>query len=307
MSVSVGVDVSKATLDVAIHGAAATRCFPNTPAGHRRLIAWLQPQGTHQVVLEATGGYEHAALDALQAAGLPVVRVNPRQARDFARATGQLAKTDRLDARMLAQMAATLPLRLYQPAAAWQRRLAEWSQRRGQLVTLLTGERQRLRLLTEAPLRRSLQRHLAWLENEIAALDREIAQQLEAQPVLATLRTLKGVGPVLTATLASELPELGRLDRKAIAKLVGVAPLARDSGQWRGPRHVWGGRHTVRSALYMAALVGVRHEPRLRELYQRLRARGKAAKVALVACMRKLLVILNARMRDALRENHAMA
>ena len=307
MSVSVGVDVSKATLDVAIHDAAATRCFPNTPAGHRRLIAWLQPQGTHQVVLEATGGYEHAALDALQAAGLPAVRVNPRQARDFARATGQLAKTDRLDARMLAQMAATLPLRRYQPAAAWQRRLAEWSQRRGQLVTLLTGERQRLRLLTEAPLRRSLQRHLAWLEDEIAALDREIAQQLAAQPVLATLRTLKGVGPVLTATLASELPELGRLDRKAIAKLVGVAPLARDSGQWRGPRHVWGGRHTVRSALYMAALVGVRHEPRLREIYQRLRARGKAAKVALVACMRKLLVILNARMRDALREEHASA
>lgn len=307
MSVSVGVDVSKATLDVAIHGAAATRCFPNSPAGHRRLIAWLQPQGTHQVVLEATGGYEHAALDALQAAGLPAVRVNPRQARDFARATGQLAKTDRLDARMLAQMAATLPLRRYQPAAAWQRRLAEWSQRRGQLVTLLTGERQRLRLLTEAPLRRSLQRHLAWLEDEIAALDREIARQLAAQPVLATLRTLKGVGPVLTATLASELPELGRLDRKAIAKLVGVAPLARDSGQWRGPRHVWGGRHTVRSALYMAALVGVRHEPRLREIYQRLRARGKAAKVALVACMRKLLVILNARMRDALREEHAIA
>ncbi|MHB1992223.1 IS110 family RNA-guided transposase [Metallibacterium scheffleri] len=307
MFVSVGVDVSKATLDVAIHGAAATRCFPNTPAGHRRLIAWLQPQGTHQVVLEATGGYEQAALDALQAAGLPVVRVNPRQARDFARATGQLAKTDRLDARMLAQMAATLPLRRYQPAAAWQRRLAEWSQRRGQLVTLLTGERQRLRQLTEVPLRRSLQRHMAWLEDEIAALDRAIAQQLEAQPVLATLRTLKGVGPVLTATLASELPELGRLDRKAIAKLVGVAPLARDSGQWRGPRHVWGGRHAVRSALYMAALVGVRHEPRLREIYQRLRARGKAAKVALVACMRKLLVILNARMRDALRENHAMA
>lgn len=307
MSVSVGVDVSKATLDVAIHGAAATRCFPNTPAGHRRLIAWLQPQGTHQVVLEATGGYEQAALDALQVAGLPVVRVNPRQARDFARATGQLAKTDRLDARMLAQMAATLPLRRYQPVAAWQRRLAEWSQRRGQLVTLLTGERQRLRQLTEAPLRRSLQRHMAWLEDEIAVLDRAIAQQLEAQPVLATLRTLKGVGPVLTATLASELPELGRLDRKAIAKLVGVAPLARDSGQWRGPRHVWGGRHAVRSALYMAALVGVRHEPRLREIYQRLRARGKAAKVALVACMRKLLVILNARMRDALRENHAMA
>ena len=307
MSVSVGVDVSKATLDVAIHGAMELRCFPNTPAGHRRLIAWLQPQGTHQVVLEATGGYEQAALDALQAAGLPVVRANPRQARDFARATGQLAKTDRLDARMLAQMAATLPLRPYQPAAAWRRRLAEWSQRRGQLVTLLTGERQRLRRLTEAPLRRSLQRHIAWLESEIAALDREIAQQLEAQPVLAPLRTLKGVGPVLMATLAGELPELGRLDRKAIAKLVGVAPLARDSGQWRGPRHVWGGRHAVRSALYMAALVGVRHEPRLREIYQRLRTRGKAAKVALVACMRKLLVILNARMRDALREEHAMA
>ncbi len=307
MPVSVGVDVSKATLDVAIHGAAELRCFPNTPAGHRRLIAWLQPQGTHQVVLEATGGYEQAALDTLQAAGLPVVRINPRQARDFARATGQLAKTDRLDARMLAQMAATLPLRPYQPAAPWQRRLAEWSQRRGQLVKLLSSERQRLRLLTEAPLRRSLQRHMAWLEGEIAALDREIAQQLEAQPVLAPLRTLKGVGPVLTATLAGELPELGRLDRKAIAKLVGVAPLARDSGQWRGPRHVWGGRHAVRSALYMAALVGVRHEPRLRELYQRLRARGKAAKVALVACMRKLLVILNARMRDALREEHASA
>lgn len=152
-----------------------------------------------------------------------------------------------------------------------------------------------------------MQRSIARLRREIARLEQVIAQQLAAQPVLAPLRTLKGVGPVLTATLAGELPELGLLDRKAIAKLVGVAPLARDSGPWRGPRHVWGGRRAVRSALYMAALVGVRHEPRLRELYQRLRARGKAAKVALVACMRKLLVILNARMRDALRQADAMA
>lgn len=302
MSVSVGIDVSKATLDVAIHGSSAVRAFPNNAAGFRQLAAWLKPQLPLQVVLEATGGYEQAALDALFAAGLPMVRVNPRQVRDFAKALGQLAKTDRLDARVLAHFAAAVPLTRYQPPHAWQRRLAEWHQRRGHVVQMLGSERQRLARLTDPALRAGMRRHIAVLQRELRRLDTEIRHQVATQPVLDPLRSIKGVGPVLQATLACQLPELGRLDGKAIAKLVGVAPLARDSGLMRGQRHVWGGRHEIRSVLYMATLTAIRYDPRLREFYQALRARGKAAKVAIVAAMRKLLVILNARMRDALLE-----
>lgn len=302
MAVSVGIDVSKATLDVAVHGEPQTRGVANDPRGFKALIAWLVPLRPAQVVLEATGGFEQAPLDALHAAGLPMVRVNPRQARDFARATGQLAKTDRLDARMLAQMAATLPLHRYTPPAAWQRRLAQWQQRRQQRVELIGAERQRRARWDEPALRRSADRLLARLERDLAAVDRELEHQLQAQPTLAPLRTVRGVGPVLQATLACRLPELGRLDGKAIAKLVGVAPLARDSGQMRGARRIWGGRADIRRVLYMAALTALRHEPALRAFYARLRERGKAGKVAIVAVMRKLLVILNARMRDALRE-----
>lgn len=302
MHKGVGIDVSKAALDVAVHGG-IVRQFANTKAGHRRLIAWLLPIEPRQVVLEATGGYEQDALDALSAAGFPVCRINPRQGRDFAKATGQLAKTDRLDAKVLAHMAQVMELIRYQPRAPWQRRLGEWCQRRRQVLQLMTSERQRLSTLADPLLRRLAQAHLRSLAATLVTLDRGIREQLTAQPGIASLRTMKGVGPGLLATLASELPELGRLNRKAIAKLVGVAPMARDSGQQRGQRRIWGGRAVVRDVLYMAAMSACRHEPRLRVFYQSLRARGKAGKVAIVAVMRKLLVILNAQMRDTLLAN----
>ena len=301
MSAFIGIDVSKAHLDVAVHGRCEVRQFANSAAGHRRLAAWLLPQQPIRVVLEATGGYERVALEWLHVAGLPVARVNPRQARDFAKATGQLAKTDRLDARVLAHMAAAIEVPLFQPKEVWRARLAQWQQRRSQVVEMLGSETQRAERMTDPVLRRGIQRHLRLLEQELQRLNLDIAQQLQ-QPSLAPLRTLVGVGPVLQGMLASELPELGTLSGKAIAKLVGVAPLSRDSGQWRGPRVTWGGRAGIRKALYMSALTTMRRDPALRTFYQRLRERGKAAKVAIVAVMRKMLVILNARMRDSFRE-----
>lgn len=300
MNEGIGIDVSKATLDVAIHGQAATRQFANTRAGFRRLIAWVSPRQPRQVVLEATGGYEQAALDALHAAGLPVVRINPRQGRDFARATGQLAKTDRLDARVLAHMADAMTLTPYQPCAAWQRQLRQWVRRRQHVMQMLAKERQRLDRMDDPVLRRSMQAHLRSLTTMLATLDRGIKAQLAAQQSLVPLGTVKGVGPGLQAMLAAQLPELGQISGKEIAKLVGVAPMARDSGSMRGKRQIWGGRAPIRQVLYMAALSALRHEPRLRDFYQGLRARGKPAKVAIVAVMRKLLVILNARMRDSM-------
>lgn len=298
MSYGVGIDVSKQWLDVHVHGLERSARFDNTSGGQRKLVAWLAPMSLRQVVLEATGGYEQIALDALHAAGVPVVRLNPRQVRDFAKATGQLAKTDALDARVLAQMAAVLELTPYQPAEPWQRRLAQYQQRRAQLVVSVQQERQRLSQFTDAWLRRQALTALRRGQKMLAELDAHIAQQVAAQPQLSALRQVKGVGPVLLATLAVQLPELGRLTGKAVAKLVGVAPLARDSGTLRGRRGIWGGRAHIRTVLYMAALTAMRHEPRLRDFYQSLRARGKPAKVAIVATMRKLLVILNARMRD---------
>lgn len=300
MNDAIGIDVSKATLDVAVHGLAQQSSFPNTAAGHRRLVKWLLALQPRQVVLEATGRYDQAALDALHDAGLPVVRMNPRQVRDFAKATGQLAKTDRLDAAVLARMAHALELPRYQPKADWQRRLGEWTQRRRQLVDALVTERQRAESLTDPVLRRLSRSLVALLERNVCELEREIASQLRARPELEVLRSMKGVGPTLQATLASELPELGRLNGKAIAKLVGVAPLARDSGTLRGRRTAWGGRNQIREPLYMAAMSAMRFEPRLKAFYEGLRSRGKAGKVAIVAVMRKMLVILNARMRDQL-------
>ena len=303
----IGIDVSKATLDVAVHATGEIRSVANTAAGWRSLARWLLPLHPRQVVLEATGGYERAALAALFAAGLPMVRINPRQARDFAKATGQLAKTDRLDARVLAQMAQALSLVPWQPRSVAQGRLAEWVLQRSHVVQMRVAERQRLATLSDPALRRLVQRHLAALTRDLVVLDEAIGQQLDAAPALAPLRTVKGVGQVLLATLTCQLPELGQLDGKAIAKLAGVAPMARDSGMMRGKRRIWGGRDTVRTALYMAALSAMRYEPRLRDFYQGLRARGKPAKVAIVAVMRKLLVILNARMRDALKEDAIVA
>lgn len=300
MSEGVGVDVSKQWLDVHVHALDRDRRFANTAAGVNALVVWLSGLQIKQVVLEATGGYEQRALEGLHAVGLPVVRINPRQARDFAKATGQLAKTDALDARVLAHMAAVLTLTPYRPAARWQQQLAQYQKRRVQVLETIQQERQRLSQLTDAWLRQQGQAALRHWQDMLKELDGRIAEQLAQQPQLARLQQIKGVGPVLLSTLAGQLPELGQLDGKAIAKLVGVAPLACDSGTQRGARRIWGGRAGIRAALYMATLTAVRYEPRLRDFYQTLRARGKPAKVALVAAMRKLLVILNARMRDAM-------
>lgn len=305
MNDAIGIDVSKATLDVAIHGQPRQQSFPNTPKGRQRLAKWLCTLQPSQVVLESTGKYDQAAVDTLHEAGLPVVRMNPRQVRNFAKATGQLAKTDRLDAAVLALMAHSLELPRYEPKADWQRRLGEWTQRRRQVLEMLVSERQRVETLVDPVLARLARLHLRQLERVLVDLDREIRQQVQARPELQVLCSLKGIGPTMQATLASELPELGHLSGKAIAKLVGVAPLARDSGTLRGRRTIWGGRPQVRNPLYMAALSAMRFDPRLKAFYESLRARGKAGKVAIVAVMRKMLVILNARMRDQLVLNPA--
>ncbi|WP_115560718.1 IS110 family transposase [Xanthomonas arboricola] len=300
MSESVGIDVSKRWLDVQVHGQRDGRRFANSVSGLQQMCTWLGPAHLHQVVVEATGGYEQLALESLYAAGMPVARVNSRQARDFAKATGQLAKTDRLDARVLAQMAALLPLTRSQPVEGWRAQLRAYQQRRTQVVAMVQQERQRQSHLTDAWLCSQAQSSLRHLQQQLAELDKRIAQQVGARAELAVLSQVKGVGPVLLASLAAQLPELGKLTGKAIAKLVGVAPLARDSGTMRGARCIWGGRACVRQGLYMATLTAVRFNESLRAFYQRLRGQGKASKVALVAAMRKLLVILNAKLRDQL-------
>ncbi|HEX5307125.1 MAG TPA: IS110 family transposase [Dyella sp.] len=298
--IGAGVDVSKAFLDVAVHGHAIVQRFTNDTAGFHRLVEWLRPFETTQVLLEATGGYEQAALDALHAAGVPVARVNPRQARDFAKAVGQLAKTDRLDARILAHMAAVIPRVAYCPLDEKARRLKAFHQRRAQLVQMIAAEKQRRRQTVEPSLRAMLEDHLARLQDDRARLDATIGEQVKDTMQARVLGSIKGVGQVLLSTLICDMPELGQLNRKSVAKLYGVAPLARDSGTFKGKRTTWGGRAQPRAILYMATLSAVRHDPNLKAFYQGLVARGKLKKVALVAAMRKLLTILNARMRDAL-------
>jgi transposase len=300
-AVVVGIDIAKAELAVAVYPRGAAWTVPHTEAGIRTLTARLQPLTPTLVVCEATGGLETPLVGALAAAGLPVVVVNPRQVRDFARATGQLAKTDPLDAAVLARFGAVVqpPVRPL-PDAATQS-LGALVTRRRQLVDMLTAERNRL---GSAPrgLHRELRAHIAWLERRLTRLDTDLGAALRASPLWRTqddlLRSVPGVGPVLTATLLAELPELGTLSRHAIAALVGVAPVARDSGAFRGRRRVWGGRAAVRAVLYMATLAAVRCNPVVRAFYRRLTGAGKLPKVALTACMRKLLTILNAMLKS---------
>jgi len=304
MGVFVGVDVSGEWLDVAVLGLKSVRRLANDRKGWQRLVGWLSPLGVKRIVLEATGRYDRGVLKALHAAGLPVCQVNPRHARRFAQARGGLEKTDGVDACHLAAMASvgeTLQLRAYEPRSAWQEQLAGLQHRRATLQQMLLSERQRRDAQEDAWLRRHMARTMASMERELALLDKRLRQAVAEQPQLAVLQTIKGMGVVSVATLAAYLPELGHLSGKAMAKLVGVAPLARDSGRLRGTRAVWGGRAVIRRALYMATLTAIRYEPRLRDFYQQLRQRGKAGKVAVVAAMRKLLVILNARMRDAIQ------
>ncbi len=296
--VGIGIDVSKDSLDIAVNKQ-DFRQFRNDKRGFAAAIRWLQGMPIKQVVLEASGGYEQKALDALHQAGLPMVRINPARARSFAKATGQLAKTDRIDAQVLAAMADLLELTPYTPPSAWQRELAELSRRRRHLVQMRTSEQQRLRGFDGVRIIAMIHRNLRQLGKDIAELDQAIAATLKSQPGWSDYAQLKGAGPVLMATLACELPELGRLSAKAISALVGVAPMNRESGTWQGRRQITGGRAVVREALYMAALSALRYEPRLKAFFESLKAKGKPGKVALVAVMRKMLVILNARKRDA--------
>jgi transposase len=295
----VGIDVGKFALDLARHDGNRTERFSNDAQGIARLVAHLASWGPLGIVIEATGGYEMPVLRALLRAGHVVFRVNPRQARNFARASGQLAKTDAIDARMLADMARCLHTRLprYVEPTPWQISLAAHVTRRAQVVLAIQQQTQQIHALTVAALRTAANRSLRALQREQDALDQQIAT-LSAPHLTPAWRSIKGVGPVTQATLLSLLPEIGSLSRQQLAKLVGVAPLNRDSGTMKGHRAIFGGRAAVRAVVYMAALVAVRWQPEFTTFYQQLLARGKPSKVALVACMRKLLVVLNARIRD---------
>lgn len=295
MTGGIGIDVSQAVLDVS-DGTKEWQ-VPNTAAGWRKLVETLPRDA--RVGMEASGGYEQGVLDHLAQAGWWVCRINARQARDFAKGIGLLAKTDRLDARMLAQMAGSVStLHPYRSPSAAHREIGRWVRRRQQVVESIQRIGQRASALEDRLLRRWAQQELRAAQRQLKRIDAGLRQRIQALPEREAFTGLKGAGPILTSTLLGLVPELGRLTRRAIAKLMGVAPLNNDSGTRRGRRRVWGGRADVRAVLYMATLTAVRHEPILRSLYQRLRANGKAKKVALVACMRKFLVIINARVRD---------
>lgn len=298
--VFVGIDVSKAALDVGVLPLAQFWTAPNDEAGCRSLAERLQTLSPALIVLEATGGFETLVTATLAAAGLPVVVVNPRPVRDFAKATGTLAKTDRLDARVLALFAQRLrpPVRPLKDAQS--RELDALFTRRRQIVEMLTMERNRLDLAA-APVRKDLKAHIAWLVKRLKDVDGELKTLIENSPVWREkddlLQSAPGVGPVASVALLAQLPELGTLNRRQIGALAGIVPFNHDSGKFKGQRHVWGGRAVVRAVLYMATLAAIRCNPSIKAFYQRLRAAGKQPKVAIVACMRKLLTILNAMLK----------
>jgi transposase len=294
---SVGIDVSQAKLDVAVLPSGEHWQIDNHEPAIADLVARLRRLGPQHIVLEATAGYELPVLAALAAVGLPVTAANPRHVRDFARATGRLAKTDALDAHVLAQFGAVVqpPVRPLPDAAT--RELSALLARRRQLIEMRTAESHRL-LTAHERVRPSIRELVHFLDKRIKELDRELHDRLRSSPVWREkenlLRGIPGVGPVLSTTLIADVPELGLVSHRQLAALIGVAPLNRDSGRWRGKRTIWGGRATVRAVLYMATLRAVRCNPVLRTVYERLVQAGKPRPVALVACMRKLLILCNA-------------
>jgi transposase len=297
--VFVGIDVSQVRLDIAVRPGTSFSIMHDESA-IATLVEQLRALSPTLIVLEATGGMEIPLTSALATAGVPVVVVNPRQVRDFAKASGRLAKTDVLDAQVLAQFAEVMRPQLRRLPDAEARALATLLTRRRQLVEMLTAEKNRL-LSTSSPIRKRVRAHIAWLDWELDHTNTELSEAIRQSPVWREkddlLQSVPGVGPVLTSTLLANLPELGTLTHKQIAALVGVAPLNRDSGTLRGRRTVWGGRAQVRAVLYMSAIVAARFNPVIRAFYQRLHASGKVKKVALTACMRKLLTILNAMLK----------
>jgi transposase len=296
-AVWVGIDIAKREVEISVRPTGESWACANTAEAMGALVGRLQQLGPTLIVLEATGGLEGLVVAALTAAGLPVAVVNPRQVREFGRSTGRLAKTDRLDARVLAHFAEAVRPEPRPLPDAQAQELRALLGRRHQLVEMLTAEQNRR---SSAPPRvhAQIDEHLKWLRTQIRQLDGDLRELIRHTPVWREqddlLRSVPGVGFVLATTLLAELPELGHLSRKEIAALVGVAPLNRDSGQWRGKRAIWGGRAPVRAVLYMAALAATRHNPIVKAFYTRLQAAGKPKKVGLTACMRKLLTILNA-------------
>ena len=295
----IGVDIAKDWIDVFFLSTGRAERVPMATAELRAFAA--RARGA-LVVFEASGGYEHPLAEALDAADVTYARVNPRQAREFARATGRLAKTDRVDARVLAEMGRALALRPTPPADPGRARLAGLMGRRDDLGAMLRAEMARLRQARDASVRRDIGSMIALLRRRIGKLEAEIAAVIGADEALSDrsrlLRTMPGVGPLLAASLLARLPELGRLDRRAIASLAGLAPHACDSGRFRGKRRIWGGRAEVRRTLYLAGFIASRYDPALRAFRRKLQEAGKPVKLAIVACARKLLTVLNAMLRD---------
>jgi transposase len=313
-SVVVGIDVAKAHVDVAVLGSQFdAQRFDNEAEAHSALAAALKPLGVALVVMEATGGYETELACALQAAGLPVAVINPRQARDFAKSMGRLAKTDTVDARMLAELAAVLVrrddlARFLRPLADQQQQwLAALVTRRRQLLTMLNAERQR-RQITPKGLHPSIEAIIAAIQAQLDDIEGQMVRHVREHfgELDRLLQSASGIGPVASATLIAELPELGRLNRREIAALVGIAPMANDSGSSKGRRRIQGGRFDIRRVLYMAALTASRRNPPIKAFYERLITAGKLPKVALVACMRKLLTALNAMVRTKQPWNNSL-
>ncbi len=302
----VGIDASQAHLDVRVLPADHSLRVDNTPAGHRQLVAFLVPfaatPGDLRIVLESTGGLEFPAALALEAAGFEVAIIKPERARYFAKASGQLAKTDALDARLLAAFAQAVTLTIRPLPTEDLRQFRDLLDRRAQLIDMRTMEKNRLASTTLAKARHSVEKHIAWIDREVrtlqAELNRRIADHPKWKDLDALLQSVPGVGPQTARTLIGQLPELGQVDRKAIGHLVGLAPLADDSGGHQGSRRIVGGRRQVRNALYMATVAALRHNPVVKAFYHRLRAQGKKAKVAVIAAAHKLLTILNAMVRD---------
>jgi transposase len=298
----VGIDVCKAWLDVHIRPEQRIYRLPNTEAGVKELINQLpDPTEVGRVILEATGGMELTSALTLHQAGFPVVVINPRQSRNFAKATNQLAKTDKVDAKILAFFGEALRPEIRTMAAEETRQLNDLVTRRRQIVEMLTAERNRLASI-RGKAREDIEANIEWLNQRLKGIDEQIAQQIKESTLWteqqAILTSVPGVGLVVASTLLSSLPELGTLTTKQISSLVGLAPMNCDSGQMRGKRRITGGRASVRAVLYMAALVAVRYNPVIRAFYDRLLARGKLKKVALTACMHKLLIILNAMLKQ---------
>lgn len=299
---TIGIDVAKAKLDLYVASTEQWQVFPNDEAGVSGLIAQVVASSPSRVMVEASGGYERVLVAQLTMAKLPVVLVNPRNVRAFAKSLGILAKTDRIDAKVLAQFGEVVKPPVRELPSEQTQELADHLSRRRQLVDMLVAEGLRLKQAHNAAVRRDIDEHITWLKKRLKSIDGDLRRSVQASDLwrwqAELLTEVPGVGEATSVTLMACLPELGKLSNKAIAALVGVAPFNRDSGTLRGRRQIWGGRATVRTALYMASLSAVRHNPAIREFYKRLRANGKAAKVAIIAAGRKLLTILNAMVRD---------